>query len=102
MVCTVCGCGFRAPGWRPAPESRGATAPARAGWVVVRSASRSSFLFEHDLFGKPVSTFPDHALSAAHPHQGDRIELRLLGRVLRLALAHLVAFVQELDLFQVV
>jgi len=20
------------------------------------------FLFEHDLFGKPVSTFPDHAL----------------------------------------
>jgi hypothetical protein len=21
-----------------------------------------SFLFEHDLFGKPVSTFPDHAL----------------------------------------
>src|SRR6266481_3910152 len=25
--------------------------------------SRSSFLFEHDLFGKPVSTFPDHALA---------------------------------------
>jgi hypothetical protein len=22
-----------------------------------------SFLFEHDLFGKPVSTFPDHALA---------------------------------------
>jgi len=34
----------------------------RAGWVMVRSASRSSFLFEHDLFGKPDSTFPDHAL----------------------------------------
>jgi hypothetical protein len=29
---------------------------------MVGSASRSSFLFEHDLFGKPVSTFPDHAL----------------------------------------
>src|SRR4249920_2290541 len=29
---------------------------------MVRSASRSSFLFEHDLFGKPDSTFPDHAL----------------------------------------
>jgi hypothetical protein len=25
--------------------------------------SRFSFLFEHDLFGKPVSTFPDHALA---------------------------------------
>jgi hypothetical protein len=23
------------------------------------------FLFEHDLFGKPVPTFPDHALDAA-------------------------------------
>jgi hypothetical protein len=22
-------------------------------------------LFEHDLFGKPVSTFPDHALSCS-------------------------------------
>jgi hypothetical protein len=26
---------------------------------------RSIFLFEHDLFGKPVPTFPDHALEAA-------------------------------------
>ncbi len=25
-------------------------------------SSRSIFLFEHDLFGKPVPTFPDHAL----------------------------------------
>jgi hypothetical protein len=24
------------------------------------------FLFEHDLFGKPVPTFPDHALVAAN------------------------------------
>jgi hypothetical protein len=31
---------------------------------MVRSASRTSFLFEHDLFGKPDSTFPDHALKA--------------------------------------
>src|ERR1700730_9167722 len=29
---------------------------------MVGSASHSSFLFEHDLFGKPVPTFPDHAL----------------------------------------
>src|ERR1700720_2242208 len=28
----------------------------------VESSSRSIFLFEHDLFGKPVPTFPDHAL----------------------------------------
>jgi hypothetical protein len=41
---------------------KGAPAWSIAGRVMVRSASRSSFLFEHDLFGKPVSTFPDHAL----------------------------------------
>jgi hypothetical protein len=29
---------------------------------MVGSVSRFSFLFEHDLFGKPDSTFPDHAL----------------------------------------
>src|SRR5262249_24422939 len=36
----------------------------------VELLSRSSSLFEHDLFGKPVSTFPDHALSAGQgiPH----------------------------------
>src|ERR1700722_745246 len=47
----------RASGMRGTPN-------ARAGRVVVRSASRSSFLFEHDFFGKPDSTFPDHALGA--------------------------------------
>jgi hypothetical protein len=26
-------------------------------------------LMEHDLFGKPVSTFPDHALIAKRHHQ---------------------------------
>jgi hypothetical protein len=29
----------------------------------MESPSRFIFLFAHDLFGKPVSTFPDHALS---------------------------------------
>jgi hypothetical protein len=29
------------------------------GWNGI---SRSIYLLEHDLFGKPVSTFPDHAL----------------------------------------
>jgi hypothetical protein len=32
--------------------------------TFFESSSRSIFLFEHDLFGKPVSTFPDHALPA--------------------------------------
>jgi len=27
-------------------------------------SARFSLLFTHDLFGKPVSTFPDHALAA--------------------------------------
>jgi hypothetical protein len=30
-----------------------------------KSSSRSFFLFEHDLFGKPVPTLPDHALVAS-------------------------------------
>ena len=50
---------------------------------MVRSASRSSFLFEHDLFGKPDSTFPDHALAAANSPQGLR---RLLLRGDQIAL----------------
>jgi hypothetical protein len=33
----------------------------RAGWLFFESPSRSIFLFEHDLFEKPVPTFPDHA-----------------------------------------
>jgi hypothetical protein len=36
---------------------------AGAGWLFVESPSGSIFLFEHDLSGKPVSTFPDHALA---------------------------------------
>ena len=31
--------------------------------TFFESSSRSIFLFEHDLFGKPVPTFPDHALA---------------------------------------
>src|SRR6266404_3860304 len=30
-----------------------------------------TFLFEHDLFGKPVPTFPDHALNPRHHHVFD-------------------------------
>src|SRR6516165_11818637 len=35
----------------------------RARCDEVEPTSCSSSLFEHDLFGKPVSTFPDHALA---------------------------------------
>jgi hypothetical protein len=34
-------------------------------------------LFEHDLFGKPVSTFPDHALRT-------RLPIKIRHRVLKL------------------
>jgi hypothetical protein len=29
-----------------------------------RADTRSTLILEHDLFAKPASTFPDHALSA--------------------------------------
>jgi hypothetical protein len=36
----------------------------KARWLQVESPSRFSLLFAHDLFGKPLHTFPDHALAA--------------------------------------
>src|SRR2546430_16562969 len=42
----------------------------RAGRLFFESSSRSIFLFEHDLFDKPVPTFPDHALAARLPGRG--------------------------------
>ena len=36
---------------------------------IVKSPSRFGFLFAHDLFGKLLHTFPNHAL----PHQHHRI-----------------------------
>ena len=52
---------------------------------VFESSSRSIFLFEHDLFGKPVPTFPDHALAAAVSssscagHRNARVSAELFG-----------------------
>src|SRR5689334_19053429 len=43
----------------PRPESR--ILPTRQS--AMRSSSRFGFLFGHDLFGKPLDTFPDHALA---------------------------------------
>ncbi|SPP97561.1 Fumarate hydratase class II (modular protein) [Bradyrhizobium vignae] len=34
----------------------------KARWDQDESPSRFRLLFEHDLFGKPLHTFPDHAL----------------------------------------
>src|SRR5579871_3256545 len=34
----------------------------KARWFEDESSSRFSFLFAHDLIGKPLHTFPDHAL----------------------------------------
>jgi carboxymethylenebutenolidase len=52
----------------PSPSARSITATRRNGigsgsWRSTAATSRYDLLFEHDLFGKPVSTFPDHALA---------------------------------------
>src|SRR5260370_40319262 len=41
----------------------------RPGRLFFESSSRSIFLFEHDLFGKPVSTFPDHAVGGVDTYR---------------------------------
>jgi hypothetical protein len=43
---------------------------AKAKWDWVESPFRFSLFFEHDLFGKPVATFPDHAFSNQANLQG--------------------------------
>src|ERR1700733_2666071 len=64
----VIACPFRKTGFHPSGQARGHAFPGyalRARSFEVESTSRSRSLVEHDLFGKPVSTFPDHALAAA-------------------------------------
>jgi hypothetical protein len=39
-----------------------ACAHPRAQWDQVKSHHARDSLIEHDVFGKPASTFPDHAL----------------------------------------
>jgi len=52
----------------------------RARWNLYESPSCSRLLIEHDLFGKPLYTFPDHALEAVATNSGtsahfsDRVE----------------------------
>jgi hypothetical protein len=46
-----------------ADRSRLAATPLERDGFRFESSSRSRSLVEHDLFAKPVSTFPDHALA---------------------------------------
>src|SRR5258707_6606796 len=45
---------------------------AKQGWTLdwddfsSKGHPNLAFLFEHDRFGKPVTTFPDHALGTSH------------------------------------
>src|SRR5215475_1851201 len=45
-----------------APRCTSSATSTEARWDWVESPSRFRFLIEHDLFGKPLHTFPDHAL----------------------------------------
>jgi hypothetical protein len=59
-------------------------------WDRLSARSCSSVLFEHDLFGKPVSTFPDHARQTkGKRNAGRRISPNL--RAIRARLARSVA-----------
>src|SRR5258708_5487500 len=40
------------------PGRAAVSAAVSAEWLQAKSPFRSNFLLEHDLFGKPVSTFP--------------------------------------------
>src|SRR6267142_7218270 len=48
--------------WTPARSTLAALRPGQEKKGPNLISSRSIILFEHDLFGKPVPTFPDHAL----------------------------------------
>jgi hypothetical protein len=53
--------------------------------VFFESPSHSVFLFQHDLLGKPATTFPDHALSDGFRDQANP-EYRIPGFVEQLHL----------------
>src|SRR6202020_3376924 len=64
------------PAGRPPRWSR-----TRARSFEVESTSRSRSLVEHDLFGKPGSTFPDHALQRLRHWPGRALGERELRNV---------------------
>jgi len=47
--------------------------------ALKRDGMRSRFLIAHDLFGKPLRTFPDHALAGFLKDLGDAFPHRLAG-----------------------
>jgi hypothetical protein len=55
--------------WSQPCEFRPANKRPNARWDLVESPSRFRFSIEHDLFGKPLHTFPDHALAHAAGHE---------------------------------
>src|ERR1700729_2950822 len=64
----------------PASATRGRT-PSRRSALPIKSSPRRpsvcvSILVEHDLFGKPAATFPDHALESRCRGEGDHLTSR--------------------------
>ena len=53
----------------------------RARWDWNESPSPSRFLIEQDLFGKPLHTFPDHALTQGDEFEGVGLALDVAGIV---------------------
>src|SRR6185312_1932773 len=47
----------------------------------MKSSSRFSCLFAHDLFGKPLHTFPDHALASVGARRGTRLAMALCALI---------------------
>src|SRR5712692_914506 len=69
----------------------------RAGRRFFESSSRSIFLFEHDLFGKPVPTFPDHALEQAQLLPAAFRPREMIGGQLRTPLVEPELFAGDLE-----
>jgi len=73
--------------WKNFPPSTIASRLNRR-WDRLSARSCYSVLFEHDLFGKPVSTFPDHARQTkGKRNAGRRISPNLRALRARLALS---------------
>src|SRR5215213_5959280 len=67
-------------------------------WRLMR-ASPALFAFEHDLIGKPVSTFPDHALKGSGPGTPEppmTVTPHDIAHVLSEALPHMQRYDEEI------
>src|SRR5204863_4996436 len=68
-----------APG-QPAFASSSQVNGLKSETLAMISSSRSTYLFAHDLFGKPLHTFPDHALALAAAQDAAGRRLRGVAR----------------------